>query len=176
MCHEGGHCLGFPVDEKYESDFFRFGGRIRWPLIYMEEYRADANSWSIAARILERCAAAAVILYTLMHRLGLAAENLRGGRSGAGYIPFFHFLSFLERGVLSVTQTEFGPRLRFAASEPDHILECAQMVAKSVDYEINRREVMQDHEESVEASLSFAAAKLRNSHAAEAFRAVLTSA
>jgi hypothetical protein len=175
MCHEGGHCLGYPVDEKYESNFFRFGGRLRWPLIYMEEYRADANSWSIAARLLKPRAAAGVVLYTLTHRLGLAAENLRSGRPGAGYIPFFHFLSFLERGALFVTQTEFGPRLTFPALDSNRILECAQMVAKSIDHEINSREVKQDHDECADASLSFAVAKLQNSHAAELFRTVLAS-
>jgi hypothetical protein len=173
MCHEGGHCLGYPVKDKYESDFFRFGGRLRWSLIYMEEYRADANSWSIAARLLKPRAAAAVVLYTLTHRLGLAAENLRYGRPGAGYIPFFHFLSFAERGALVVAQTDLGPRLTFAALDPDRLLECAQMVAKSIDHAINSREVRQDHEECAEASLAFAAARLQNDRAAELFRVVL---
>jgi hypothetical protein len=151
MCHEGGHCLGYPVKDKYESGFFRFGGRLRWPLIYMEEYRADANSWSIAARLLKPRAATAVVLYTLTHRLGLAAENLRYGRPGAGYIPFFHFLSFAERGTLVVAQTDMGPRLTFAALEPDRLLECAQMVARSIDDDINTRKVRQDHEACAEA-------------------------
>jgi len=91
MCREGGHCLAYPVNEKYDSNFFRFGGRLRWPLIYMEEHRADANSWAIAARLLKTRAAAAVVLSMLTHRLGLAGENLRSGRPGAGDIPLFHF-------------------------------------------------------------------------------------
>jgi hypothetical protein len=36
MCHEGGHALGVPVSEKYRRHYFRLGGRLRWPLVYME--------------------------------------------------------------------------------------------------------------------------------------------
>jgi hypothetical protein len=63
MCHEGGHSIGFPVSKKHASGFFRLGGRLRWPLIYTEEYRADANSWSLASRTLNVTAAAGVAAF-----------------------------------------------------------------------------------------------------------------
>lgn len=169
MCHEAGHCLGYSVGEKYKDGFFRFGGRLRWPLIYLEEYRADTNSWSIADRLLKPSAATSVVAYTFAHRLGLAIGNLREGRPGAGYIPFLHFSSLLKRGALRLESTSSGPRLSFGRFDQTSLLEAALDAAAAVDRDINASEASQNHEDCAEASLQFAFQRLQDESAVSAF-------
>jgi hypothetical protein len=170
MCHEGGHAVGFAVSEKLTSGFFRLGGRLRWPLIYMEEFRADTNSWFIASRILKVNEAVAVIIYTLIHRFGLAGQNLIEGSPGAGYVPYLHFYSLLKAGALLVKEDNSGLRLAFAKLDPSALLEAALIACRTVDDEINRFELNRNHEESADASLAFATARLGEDQSAKAFR------
>jgi hypothetical protein len=173
MCHEGGHAVGFPVAEKYATGFFRLGGRLRWPLVYMEEYRADANSWSIAAGLLHPRKAAAVVLYTLAHRLGLAAQNLKEGRPGAGYVPFLHFAALVDAGVLQLRHHAGGMRMTFSTLDAEAFLEGALVASAAVDKKINASELSQDHEACAEASLTFAATELQRDGLAKTFRQLL---
>lgn len=173
MCHEGGHRLAFSIEDKLAAGYFKNGGRSVWPLIYVEEYRADANSWTIAAKCLKASEAARVIVYTLIHRFGLAVENLRESRPGAGYVPFLHFQSMMRVGLLRTVQS--GPRelLDFSTFDPVIVVDAANSAASIVDYEINQWDDPDQPDQSAEAMLSYAAARLRNRYAAETFARVI---
>jgi hypothetical protein len=175
MCHEAGHCLGFPVSEKYVSGFFRFGGRVRWPLIYMEEYRADANSWAIANKLLSVPEAAAVVLYTLVHRIGIAAQNLREGEPGVGYVPFLHFALLFQSGLLEIKEVRGRRRIALASLDASRVIEAAKMATEAVDREINHHEDSHDHLDCANASLSFAVARLQSDNLAALFHEIVGS-
>src|SRR5690349_17621343 len=100
--HEAGHRLGYTIEAKSEDGFFRHSGRIAWPLVYAEEYRADIGSWDVALRELPHNEFLMIITYTLAHRLGLAMENMREGKPGAGMVPYLHFWGLLHCGFLKV--------------------------------------------------------------------------
>lgn len=117
MCHEAGHRRGYSIEEKVADGFFRCRGRLSWPLIYMEEFRADMLSWRAAMALLTRSSAARVICFTLTHRLGLAIENLREGRPGAGFIPFLHFAGMTDHGLIEVRRRSHALELSFGEHE-----------------------------------------------------------
>lgn len=100
LCHEAGHRLGVPIHEKLDTGYFRPAGRMLWPLAYVEEFRADLLSLRAARDLLGPEDAAAVFAYQLLHRLGLAMERHRSGRSQAGAVPFLLFEHLREIGVL----------------------------------------------------------------------------
>jgi hypothetical protein len=175
MCHEAGHRLSFAVDEKFESGFFRRGGRLAWPLIYLEEYRADANSWDIAAQTLENFEVARVVLYTLVHRFGLAVQNLRLGRPGAGYVPFLHFAAMVDCGLLKVAEAQGRRALDFVTRDIEAVSRAAAETAAVVDHEINRREHSADNDESAEAMLDYAVARLARDDLTNSFGRLMRS-
>ena len=112
MCHEAGHLLGISVQEKQRRGYFRLGGRFRWPLVYVEEFRADMNAWEFALTHLDAARAQSVISYTLLHRLGLAARNLWQGLPGAGFVPFLDFSIAWRAGLILVEPHASSP-IRF---------------------------------------------------------------
>jgi len=59
-CHEAGHQLGRAVQTKSQESYFSPGGKVQWPLIWVEEFRADLHSYSIALELLPPQAAAAL--------------------------------------------------------------------------------------------------------------------
>lgn len=115
MCHEAGHLLGVSIQQKLRNGYFRLGGRFRWPLVYIEEFRADINAWDLALTHLDTERARRVITYTLLHRLGLAARNLWQGQPGAGFVPFLDFSIAWRAGLIDVEPNASFP-LRFDTS------------------------------------------------------------
>ncbi|SFU68096.1 hypothetical protein [Nitrosospira multiformis] len=115
MCHEAGHLLGVSVQQKQLHGYFRLGGKFRWPLVYMEEFRADMNAWDLALTNLSSARARKVITYTLLHRLGLAAQNLLQGTPGAGFVPFLDFFVAWRASLIQVESLSSSP-IRFDSS------------------------------------------------------------
>jgi len=163
MCHEGGHALGFSISDKLDLGFFRTEGKLTWPLVYMEEFRADILSWKIAALVLSAKGASGVICRTLTHRFGLAIENLQYGLPGAGFIPFLHFALALETGLLSYRSSE-GNRSQIVFVNPttDGILAGALECVKKLDIELklSNREVI--GEEEAQLMLEFLIRRVEN--------------
>lgn len=102
FCHEAGHATGWDVGSKYDTGYFRITGTLSWPLIYVEEFRADLLSLTFACEILPRTGAIAVFAYHLLHRFGLAEYSARTGEDGAGAVPYLLFCLLLDLGVLKV--------------------------------------------------------------------------
>ncbi|RNJ48032.1 hypothetical protein [Methylocystis hirsuta] len=175
MCHEAGHRLGYSIEEKMAQDFFRWRGRLIWPLIYMEEYRADVNSWHAAMSLLNSANAASVILYTLFHRLGLALENLREKRPGAGFIPYLHFSAFCEVGFLKVVVNNgCCPLLDFDPS-PTNVLDAASSILRQLEKRVGIIDACRKAEDAAETLLQYAADRLSCVESAELFTSVLQS-
>lgn len=98
MCHEAGHCVGLDIHNKWSQGYFQPGGRVAWPLIYVEEFRADLESFATALDVLMPEDACAVFVYHFCHRLGLACESAQTDCENAGAVPYllFHLLRDLE--------------------------------------------------------------------------------
>jgi hypothetical protein len=117
-CHEAGHCLGYDVRSKYEEGYFRLKGKSLWPLIFVEEYRADLHSFTIAAQTLPAAAAAAIFIYNLLLRWGVEAQSLSTSQSAYGSVPYLLFCFLYHEGFIEVT--EHG--LRLAATDQQAII------------------------------------------------------
>ncbi|HDR7799708.1 TPA: hypothetical protein QCY03_003510 [Bacillus tropicus] len=66
--HEAGHCLGYGTANKYHDGYFQINKKTIWPLVYVEEFRADLLSFGFAASHLPPKTATAIFLYNIMLR------------------------------------------------------------------------------------------------------------
>jgi hypothetical protein len=174
MFHEAGHRLGYSVDDKLKSGFFRWGGKLRWPLIYVEEYRADINSWDIALRNRPPEETVLIVLYTMMHRFGLAAESLSLGRSGAGYVPFLHFANLLASGFLRLTKMSGRHVIDVQLRKAGAMLAAVRGIVEGLSYEINQKEVVQNLDDvSAEAMLEYAHSRFTDRQLVQTFVSVM---
>ena len=105
--HEAGHCLGYPTDRKYAQGYFRPAGQLLWPLVHLEEFRADLLSFGIAVDALPRERAVATFLYNVLLRLGVHVEA-KSAVEEAPYGPIPHLLITLlqEIGWVEIEQTQ----------------------------------------------------------------------
>jgi hypothetical protein len=123
MVHEAGHALGRSTDEKQRAGYFKLGGKSVWPLIYMEELRADLLSFGFAADLLPPDRAAAVFLYNVFLRFGVHFEALARGAAAAPYgsIPFVLFR--LLRGLGWLDACVAPPMLlRLTSLDPQEVV------------------------------------------------------
>lgn len=117
-CHEAGHCLGYDVRSKYEEGYFRLKGRSLWPLIFVEEFRADLHSFDIAAQTLPAPAAAAIFVYNLLLRWGVEAQSLSASQSAYGSVPYLLFCLLYDEGFINVSEQG----LQLSATDPQAII------------------------------------------------------
>jgi hypothetical protein len=157
MCHEGGHALGYSIQLKMSQNFFQIEGRLCWPLIYMEEFRADLRSWAIATELLPAPEAAEVILYTFLHRLGLAAENLLEGRPGAGFIPFLHFHNLVGAGLVIIEDAPL-PQISLSYA-PAALIDAGRRLVAAFEAELGSRDC-EGHPQAADALLEYAARRV----------------
>lgn len=118
MVHEAGHAIGMSTDEKYNAGYFRLNGRILWPLIYMEELRADLLSFGFAADLLPPERAATIFLYNVFLRFGVHFAGLRRqpGQSPYGTISYVLFCLLRQLGWISAERGDGAP-MRVAGTE-----------------------------------------------------------
>jgi hypothetical protein len=122
-CHEAGHVLGRPVQVKSAVDYFKPAGQVAWPLVWVEEFRADLHSYSVAADLLEPRAAAAVFLYNLFARLAGDRVSFQRQTYGYGPIPFLLLALLVDLGFLRVTAWRGRTRLFAAAVAEDAVVD-----------------------------------------------------
>lgn len=157
MCHEGGHALGYSIQHKISQNFFRIEGRLCWPLIYMEEFRADLRSWAIAAELLPAQEAAEVILYTFLHRMGLAAENFLERRPGAGFIPYLHFHNLVGAGLVAIEDLTLPQiSMNHAATA---VVDAARALVAVFEAELDSRDC-DGHPQAADGLLDYAARRV----------------
>lgn len=101
FAHEYGHCLGYSTSAKYLDGYFRVDGRTLWPLVYVEELRADLLSFEFAATQYPPAVAAAIFLYNLSLRFGSHAQGLaRSDKAPYGPLPLLLFAVLRECGAV----------------------------------------------------------------------------
>lgn len=108
LCHEVGHAVGWNIDAKYSSGYFRLDDRVVWPLIYMEEFRADTMGLHFACDMLGADRAASVFIFQLFHRFGLAAAAAHIGSHTAGMVPFLLFSLLRNSDVIRIVRNSAG--------------------------------------------------------------------
>ncbi len=107
-CHEAGHLLGIPVEEKHAAGYFRDHGKLAWPRVYVEELRADLHSFGKALALLTIEQAGAALLYNMALRFGLEAFALARGTGSYGAVPYLLFSVLSDIGFVRVAP---GPTL-----------------------------------------------------------------
>ncbi|WP_434041499.1 MULTISPECIES: hypothetical protein [Sorangium] len=101
--HEAGHFLGYDVLTKYQDGYFAPGGKTAWPLVYLEELRADLQAFGFGARLLPAAQAARILLYNVALRFGVHREGLATrGVAPYGIVPFLLFCILRELRFVSV--------------------------------------------------------------------------
>lgn len=174
MCHEAGHLLGIAVRSKQHQGYFRLGGKFRWPLVYLEEFRADINAWDLAIANLDAARARNVVEYTLLHRLGLAAGNLCHALPGAGFVPFLDFTVAWRAGVLQVMKDTASP-IRFDLTAP--ALDRLRHEIRTIADRLNVLDLQPSGLwETARRSMSYLDEALHDEDAVSAFRASLLPA
>lgn len=101
-CHEGGHTLGQPVQLKSRLGYFKPGGKIAWPLVWVEEFRADLHSYAIAVESVGAANAVALFIYNCLNRWAGDRLSIQHGTYGYGTIPYLLFLLLFEKGLLEL--------------------------------------------------------------------------
>src|SRR4029077_9956015 len=122
--HEAGHCLGYDTAAKYRDGYFRIYGKTAWPLVYVEELRADLLSFGLAARYLPRDVAIAIFLYNLLLRFSSHLEGVdQRGHHPYGAIPFMLWGLLYRAGFIRPARdTERGRILVLSSLEPITII------------------------------------------------------
>lgn len=122
FCHEAGHALGISVAEKYQGGYFSLNGKGLWPLIWLEEFRADLHSFGYALKLLPPSASMAIFIYNILLRFGVELDSAAKGEDGYGVIPFC-LLSLLEEiGLLHFENTPTGYILVFDSLAPSDLM------------------------------------------------------
>jgi hypothetical protein len=128
--HEAGHLLGYDTTRKYQDGYFRVAHRTAWPLIFVEEFRADIVSFEFAAELLDETRAAALFLYNVLLRLGAHIEALdEGAIEPYGSIPFMLFALLTDVGWIE--PCDAGAAIRLTSMLPTDIVavmrKCAEI-------------------------------------------------
>lgn len=111
--HEAGHLLGYDMRRKQADGYFSASGRTAWPLVYLEELRADLHGFGFAVALLPPEQAVRVMLYGLARRFGVHREGLATrGVAPHGIVPFLLFSLLRELGALMVTEVDGKAVLR----------------------------------------------------------------
>ncbi len=106
VLHEAGHFLGYDVLRKYDDGYFVVAGLTAWPLIYLEELRADLQAFGFALTLLPAGQAAQVFLYNLSLRLGVHLAGVQEDEVAPyGTIPYLLFHLLRALGFLRVAGT-----------------------------------------------------------------------
>jgi len=121
-CHEAGHLLGHAVQAKAKNSYFSPGDRVRWPLIWVEEFRADLHSYSVALETMTPHSAAALFVYNYLARLAGDALSVRDRTYGYGTVPFLLFVLLVNLRFLEIARTKSGLKLAVATASVPEIL------------------------------------------------------
>jgi hypothetical protein len=111
--HEAGHLVGYDVRRKHADGYFSASGRTAWPLVYLEELRADLHGFGFAVALLPPEQAVQILLYELALHFGVHREGLlTRGVAPHGIVPFLLFSLLRELGAIVVTEGGGAPTFR----------------------------------------------------------------
>ncbi|WP_331319005.1 hypothetical protein [Methylobacterium mesophilicum] len=129
--HEAGHCIGYDTDSKYRDGYFKVGGKTVWPLVYIEEFRADLLGFGFAASLLPSKTASSVFFYNVLLRLSSHIEGVRQyGHHPYGVIPFLLYATLRRSGLLGAPLDNGGSMvLNITTFTPEKIVQYAHQYA-----------------------------------------------
>jgi hypothetical protein len=142
LCHEGGHATGWAIGSKYETKYFQVNGSTAWPLVFVEEFRADMMSMGLVLDLLPLASACSVFAYHLIHRFGLASLSNRTGLEGAGAVPYLLFYLLVELGFIRVDPRSATIRIAVASLEPDKMAQTMRACAEHAAQDLTRPETL----------------------------------
>ncbi|HEX8613776.1 MAG TPA: hypothetical protein VF800_21065 [Telluria sp.] len=138
VVHEAGHFLSYDVLSKQRDGYFTVKGKTAWPLIYLEELRADLNAFGFAAQLLPAESAAQIFFYNLMLRFGVHREGLlRKKIAPYGLVPYllFHVLHAMD--FVRVGKRGGQHYLQLASTRPADVLEVMRACAAHAEDQLN---------------------------------------
>lgn len=141
FCHEAGHSLGYPVEKKYRDGYFRPQGRLAWPLVWTEEFRADLHSFGYALRVLPERQAVAVFVYNVILRLGLDCSSARDVADGYGVVPFLLYSTLRDFGLVSVERQNGKTFITMDNLNPHYLIEIMKRCDRHADESLTSAEL-----------------------------------
>lgn len=140
-CHEAGHLLGYDVLSKYTDGYFRVSGRAAWPLIFVEEFRADLHSFGFALELLPSRLAIQTFLYNIFLRFGLDAFSIRNNTDSYGAVPYLLFRLLTELNFITLKSENGVKQLAITNLEPEYVMNTMKACAEHAEKELTGVEV-----------------------------------
>jgi hypothetical protein len=122
FAHEAGHLIGVDIHAKTATKHFRPDGRLCWPLVYLEEVRADLHALAIAAEAYPPTEAIGVFHYHVATRFG---EHRRGRAAAAapfGLVPYLLFVALRDVNMIDVVRVGGADRLALTTTRADQVV------------------------------------------------------
>lgn len=144
MVHEAGHLVAYDVLTKQIDGYFAPGGKTAWPLIYLEELRADLNAFGFAARLLPPDQAVQIFLYNLLLRFGTHRQGILTQQCAPyGLVPYLLFCLMRERGFIRVEAAAERHSFRLSSLDTRSLIGLMHDCAEHADEQLNVPEMVE---------------------------------
>ncbi|HSM98413.1 MAG TPA: hypothetical protein VLS47_05305 [Gallionella sp.] len=142
MLHEAGHFLAYDVFAKQRDGYFSIAGKTAWPLVYLEELRADLNAFGFAVQLLPQEQAAQIFLYNLMLRFGVHREGLLSARQAPyGLVPYLLFYLLYQLDFIAVRELRGRYCFTLGSLDSQNLIEVMQACALHAEQQLNTPEM-----------------------------------
>jgi len=177
VMHEAGHFLAYDVLAKQRDGYFTAAGKTIWPLVYLEELRADLNAFGFAARLLPAEHAVQIFFYNLMLRFGVHRQGiLRQQLAPYGLVPYLLFHVLHTIGFVRVRESGGRPHLQLAGTRPAEVLAAMRACAAHAETQLNRHEGAACPRENAVTAARYLHTRLHDAERADAFGKVMHQA
>jgi hypothetical protein len=174
VVHEAGHFLAYDVLSKQRDGYFTAVGKTAWPLVYLEELRADLNAFGFAARLLPTENAVQIFFYNLMLRFGMHREAIaRQQQAPYGLVPYLLFHVLHALGFVRVLERHGQYHLRLASTAPADVLYMMHACAAHAQVALNACECGPDALDNAIRAANYIQRCLRDAARVEAFDKVM---
>jgi len=173
--HEAGHFLGYDVLSKYVDGYFSVAGRAAWPLIYVEEFRADMHSFGFAIESLPRHLAVQVFLYNVFLRFGVHLQGIRErGIECYGAVPLLLFHLLRKLGFASVERLQGRAVLTLESFDEEQLIDVMARCSDHAASELTAAEMtMTDQLDLAIHADSYAKSRLLDEETVAEFHALM---
>lgn len=169
--HEAGHFVGYDVLSKYDEGYFRPGGKTAWPLIFLEELRADLHAFGFSADLLPPERAVQAFLYNVALRFGVHRQGIvEAELAPYGLVPYLLFCVLRDVGAVSVARTRGRQALLFLDPTPEGWLRTMRACAEEAERELTAAELrLRDPIERAMVAAGYIRRRLRDANAVQEF-------
>jgi hypothetical protein len=173
LCHEAGHCLGYPVRKKYEDGFFKLNRSPVWPLIYTEEFRADLHSFGLSVTMLNEQDAIQIFLYNILLRFGVEAFSIHNNNNAYGSVPFLLFSFLLSEGAFRIERNT--NTIKFTSLEPAYLKDLMKKAYRHAEQSITVYDFNEDKSDTAIAYVNYFRSRILQREVMELYEAVFLS-